>query len=108
MDEYHGNFKGSTGINCIGIASSFHYDEDVAVIETTSSKKNLRTTSEIELKIIADDDSDPNPIANKKLKRSMELVTSNIIPRAHHGFYHHLNGEDISEETDQEDDIEEN
>ena len=66
-DGYHGNFKGFTGINCIGIASSFHYD--VAVIETSSSKKKLGTTSEIELKIIAVDESDPKPNGNKKLKK---------------------------------------
>ena len=91
-------------LNCIGIASSFHCDENIAVIETCHSGKKLRKTDKLELKVIANEDTLPCSVANKKLKKLMELVASNTIPRAYHGFYNNLNGADVDEETDQEED----
>ena len=31
---YHGKFVGSTGPSCLGFVSSFHYDEEIIVVDT--------------------------------------------------------------------------
>ena len=104
---YHGKFVGSTGPSCLGFVSSFHYDEEIIVVDTAgvTRSKSKRANKKPSLVVLVDDSSEKRLISEKKLSGILSLVKKKLIPSSFHHFYESLNG--ANAESDNEDEFSE-
>ena len=88
----HGKYSSTSEI---GLATSFHYDEDIVIVNTAKppkqSKRSISNIVNDPLCILYKDSSLPRAISKKKHKGLLKLVKNKQMPQKYHSFYEDLN-----------------